>query len=276
MPKLTFFVNGDFVKEDEARISVLDLGFVRGFGVFDFLRTYNGKPFKLDEHLQRFKNSASFIGLELPWSKEKLKKLVLETLKKNNLPEANIKIVASGGVSPDQITPSEKPTLVILVYPPAVYPKSYYEQGIKVITVPFGRAFPKAKSINYIPAIIALTKAKKEKAVEALYLNEDNEVLEGTTSNFFVFKNKILVTPKDGILSGITREVVIELAGKEFKVELRPIKYDELKTIDEAFLTASNKEVMPIVAVDNQIISDGKVGRNTKRVMESFKNYGYK
>ena len=272
-PELIFYLNGNFLTESQAKISVLDLGFVRGYGVFDFLRTYGGKPFKLDEHLKRLKNSADQIGLEIPWKKEELKKLVLAALAKNNLAEANIKILVTGGISPDQITPSGKPTLAILVYPPAVYPKSYSENGIKAITVSMTRAFHLAKTINYIPAIVALSQAKKEKAVEALYMNEKKEVLEGTTTNFFIFKNNILITAREGILLGITRAVVLELAKKEFKVELRPIKYKELETIDEAFITASNKEVMPVVKIDNLTVGKGTVGENTRRIVELFRKY---
>lgn len=273
MSKLIFYLNGQFVPEDEAKISILDLGFVRGYGVFDFLRTYNGKPFKLREHLLRIQNSAKQIGLNFPWSMSELTVLVGQTLKKNHLPEANIKLIATGGLSPDQITPANKPTLAILVYPPAVYPKSYYEQGINVITAPFMRTFPKSKSINYIPAMMALAEARKKHAVEALYRNEKGEVFEGTTTNFFMFKNNILITPKDGVLSGITREVVLKLASKEFLKKLRPVKYAELKIIDEAFITASNKEIMPVVRIDNIVVGNGKVGKNTKRLIELFRQY---
>lgn len=271
MSNLTFYLNGKFVKEDDAKVSILDLGFVRGFGIFDFLRTYNGKPFKLKEHLLRFQNSAKLITLPFPWKIAELEKLVLETLKKNQLPEANIKIIATGGLSADQITPGLNPTLAIVIYPPAVYPQSYYEKGVKVVTVSLMRAFADAKTLNYIPAMIALEKARREKAVEALYKDEKDFVYEGTTTNFFLFKGKNLITPKDGILEGITRKVVLKLAEKEFKIELRPVRYKELEKIDEAFICASNKEIMPVVQVDSIKIGNGRVGPNTKRLMELFK-----
>lgn len=267
-----FYLNGKFLPEEEAKISVTDLGFVRGFGVFDFLRTYKGKPFKLDAHLKRLKNSAGQIELKCP-PLTQVKEIVLETLRKNHLPEANVKIILSGGITPDQITPSENPTLAVLVYPPTIYPRDFYENGIKIVTVPITRAFPTSKTINYIPAIIALAKAKKARATEAIYRNERNEVLEGTTTNFFIFKGSTLITPTEGILSGITREVVLELAKKEFKVNLRPVKYSELKKADEAFITASNKEIMPVVKIDDIKVGNGKVGKNTKRLMALFKEY---
>lgn len=271
-----FYLNGSFVPEDEAKISITDLGLVRGYGVFDFLRTYNGKPFKLEEHLKRLQDSAKQIGLKISWTMAELKKLVLVTLEKNRLPEANIKIIVTGGISPNQIFPVGKPTLAILVYPPPVYPRSFYEKGVKVITVPASRTLPRAKTIDYISAIMALEKAHKEEAIEALYLNEQKEITEATTSNFFVFKGQTLITPKDGILFGITRQVVLDLSQKEFKKDLRPIKYKELYEVDEAFITATNKEVMPVIKVDNITIGDGKVGNNTKKIMELFKKYTQK
>lgn len=272
MGNLIFYVNGKFVSEEEARVSILDLGFIRGYGVFDFLRTYNGKPFKLDEHLKRLQNSAKQIGLKCPPIGQ-IKQITIKTLAKNNLPEANIKILLTGGVSLDQITPADKPTLAVIITPAINYPVAYYEKGVKVVTVPFGRSYPLAKTINYIPAILALKIAKKKKAIEALYTNKRGEVLEGTTSSFFVFKNKILITPQDEILKGITRQVVIDLAKKEFKTVFRPIKVQELKEIDEAFITASNKEVMPVVKIDNLTVGNGKVGENTKKIMELFHDF---
>ncbi len=273
MSELVFYVNGKFVPEKDAKISVLDLGLVRGYGVFDFLRTYQGKPFALKEHLQRLINSANIIGLKIPWKISELEKIVLETLKKNKLKEANIKIVATGGVSPDQITPSKNPTLCVLIYPPALYPSASYTKGVKVVTVPWERSFSGSKSTNYIPAILALKKANKKKAVEALYLTPVKEVLEGTTTNFFVIKNNILVTPKNGVLMGITREIVLKLAKKVVKIKEGPIKYSELSKVDEAFITASNKEIMPVVEIDNIKIGNGKVGNNTQKIIKLFREY---
>ncbi|MCL4382680.1 MAG: aminotransferase class IV [Patescibacteria group bacterium] len=269
---LIFYVNGKFVSKDKARVSILDLGLIRGYGVFDFLRTYNGKPFKLDEHLKRLQNSAKQIGLECPPISQ-IKQMTIKTLAKNNLPEANIKILLTGGVSLDQITPADKPTLAVIITPAISFPVAYYEKGIKVVTVPFGRSYHLAKTINYIPAILALKIAKKKKAIEALYTNKRGEVLEGTTSSFFIFKNGNLITPQDEILKGITRQVVIDLAKKEFKTVFRPIKYQELEEIDEAFITASNKEVMPVVQIDNLTVGNGRVGENTKRIMELFHDF---
>lgn len=273
---LLFYLNGQFLPEDKAKISVTDLGLVRGYAVFDFLRTYNGRPFKLSEHLQRLKKSAEIIQLSLPWTIEELRKLVIATFQKNSLKDACIKIIITGGVSPNQILPVGQPTLAILVYPIVVYPKSFYRNGIKVITVAHHRVVPMAKTTDYADAVASLIKARKQQAIEALYTNEKKQILEATTSNFFAFKDNFLITPKDDILLGITRQLVIELAAKEFKVKLRPIKYSEVKDIDEAFITATNKEVMPVVQINNQKVGNGKVGEKTKKVMRLFKEYTLK
>lgn len=272
MSNLIFYLNGQFLPEDEAKISVLDLGFVRGYGVFDFLRTYNGKPFKLEEHLQRLQNSAKQIALEIP-PVSQIKQIVLQTLAKNNLSESGIKIVIGGGDSNDGISPEGKPTLAVIIKPLPVYPENYYTKGIKVITVNYGRELPTVKSTNYISAILAKKLASRKRAVEAIYKNSKNQLLEGTQTNFFIFKKNNLITADQDIFPGITRELVLKLAAREFKINLRLINYKELKEIDEAFISTTSKEVMPVVKIDKLVVGNGKVGYNTKRIMELFRKY---
>jgi len=267
------YLNGNYVAFDQACLPLNDLGIVRGYGVFDFLRTYNGVPFKLREHIQRLQNSAKLIGLSLPWSTEEIEAIAQDTLGRNNLPEANIRIVATGGSSADFITPLGQPSLMVIVTPVSEPPREYYEQGGKVITVPIERFIPRAKSLNYISAIGALQQAKLTNAVEALYINQQSHVLEGTTTNFFVFRDSQLITPKEGILNGITRDVVLELAKNRFEIVEQPIYYSELSSCDEAFITATNKEIMPIVQVDELQVSQGKPGENTQLLMDLFHNY---
>ena len=267
------YLNGKYLPFDQASLPLNDLGIVRGYGVFDFLRTYQGVPFRLREHIQRLQNSAKLIGLTVPWSTEEIEAIAQNTLAHNHLPDANIRIVVTGGVSTDFITPLGQPSLMVIVTPVSEYPKDYYEQGVKVITVQSERFFPKAKSLNYISAIGALQQAKLTHAVEALYMNQQGHVLEGTTTNFFVFRGSQLITPKDNILNGITREVVLELAGNYFQVLEEAIDYNELSSCDEAFITSSTKEIMPIIQVDEIPISQGKPGENTQRLMHLFHQY---
>ncbi|MBD2129619.1 aminotransferase class IV [Microcoleus sp. ZQ-A2] len=267
------YLNGKYVPFDQACLPLNDLGIVRGYGVFDFLRTYNGVPFKLTEHVQRLQNSAKLIGLSLPWSTAEIEEITQNTLTHNHLPEANIRIVVTGGASADFITPLGQPSLMVIVTPVSKYPQEYYEQGIKVITVPIERFIPKAKSLNYISAIGALQQAKQTNAVEALYMNSQGDVLEGTTTNFFVFRGSQLITPKEGILNGITRDVILKLAKDRFEIVEQSIGYSQLNHCDEAFITSSTKEIMPVVQIDELYISQGKPGENTQTLMHLFHKY---
>jgi branched-chain amino acid aminotransferase len=273
MTQSIYYVNGEYVASDRACLPLDDLGIVRGYGVFDFLRTYNGVPFKLREHVQRLQKSAELIGLSLPWLTEEIEAIAQHTLERNNFPEANIRIVVTGGSSADFITPVGKPSLMVIVTPASKYPVEYYEQGVKVITVQIERVLPRAKSLNYISAIMALQQAKLTNAVEALYINQQSHVLEGTTTNFFVFRESKLITPKENILNGITRNVVFELAKNNFEIVEQPIDYSDLSSCEEAFITATNKEIMPVVQIDDIHISNGKPGKNTQLLMHLFHNY---
>jgi branched-chain amino acid aminotransferase len=267
------YLNGNYVPFDQACLPLNDLGIVRGYGVFDFLRTYNGVPFKLREHVQRLQNSAKLIGLSLPWSTEEIEAIAQDTLGRNTLPETNIRIVVTGGSSADFITPLGQPSLMVIVTPVSEYPREYYEQGVKVITVKIERFLPTAKTLNYISAIGALQQAKITNAVEALYVNQQGHVLEGTTTNFFIFRDFQLITPREGILNGITKEVVLELAKNQFEIVEKPIYYSDLSSCDEAFITSSTKEILPVVQIDDLHISKGKPGENTQLLMELFHNY---
>ena len=267
------YLNGKYVPFDQACLPLNDLGIVRGYGVFDFLRTYNGVPFKLRKHVQRLLNSAKLIGLSLPWSTEEIEAITQDTLKRNNFPEANIRIVVTGGSSADFISPLGQPSLMVIVTPVSEYPREYYEQGVKAITVQIERFLPKAKSLNYISAIGALQQAKLTNAIEALYVNQQGHVLEGTTTNFFVFRGSQLITPKEGILNGITRDVVLELAKERFEIVEQSINYSDLSHYDEALITATNKEIMPVIQIDELPISKGKPGENTQLLMHLFYKY---
>lgn len=268
-----FYINGQYIAED-AKISILDLGLLRGLGVFDYLRTYNGRPFHLWDHLLRLKYSAENLGLTLPHSLEEIQEIVLRLLKLSDLPEASIKILVTGGVSPDQFTPPATSELIAFVYPLANIPAAYHTDGITVVTTHMNRSLPTNKTTNYAPGIIALGQGKSINAKEALYLNDRKEILEATTCNFFAFKNGTLYTcATDEILLGITREVVIRLAALHYPLELRALSYHEISDMEEAFITSSNREVMPVVQIDNQKIGSGDVGPKTRHLMQLFKEY---
>ena len=269
-----FSVDGQFVEESEARLPVTDLAVLRGYGIFDFLRTYNGVPFHLEDHLRRLARSARLIGLPLSHSVGAIAGIVRETLARNNHPESNIRIVVTGGESLDGISPGDSQRLLVMITPVRPMPAEWYTEGIPIITCHVERFMPGAKSINYIPAILCRNEARSRGAVEAVYADREGYLLEGTTSNFFVFRGDTLITPPcERVLPGITREVILELARKEFEVLERRVHKDELCLLDEAFLTSSVKEVAPVAAVDVVRIGSGRPGGRTLRVMELFREY---
>jgi branched-chain amino acid aminotransferase len=268
-----FYVDGKFVPSDEATIPINDLALLRGYGIFDFLKTYKGKPLFLKEHIERLEKSAAQIGLDLPWSRQELINIVRQTLDQNNQLESNIRMVVTGGSSPDFITPQGKPRLLVLVTPLTEQPGWWYTEGVKIITIDSERNIPEAKSIDYIPATIALKQARRQNAIEAVYVNRAGYVLEGTTSNLFIFWGNRLITPGRAILNGITRQVVLTLAEGAYETEIRDIESDELYTAEEAFITGSNKEIVPVVRIDDTVIGNGKPGERTKRMISAFSAY---
>lgn len=269
-----FYVNGQFVEENQAVIDVTDLSVIRGYGVFDFLRTYNGVPFHLTDHLLRLERSAKLIGLKLPHPVAEIDAIVRETLARNNHPESNIRILVTGGNSPDGITPGDNPRLMVMISAVKSLPPESYTDGVKVITSHVERFMPGAKSINYIPAILCQAEAKSRQAIESIYVDKDGYLLEGTTSNLFVVRDNILITPPTTrVLPGITRQVVLELCEKKFNIEIRNFHKDELRLIEEAFLASSVREVVPVVTVDAIGIGNSQPGSLTRKVMELFRQY---
>lgn len=273
MSQPIYYVNGEFTPADRASLPVNDLGLLRGYGVFDVLRTYDGVPFRLRDHVERLKNSARQIDLKMPWSSEELEALAHETLAHNDFPNANIRYVVTGGPSSNFITPDGDPSLIIMVTPVPPVDERLYTEGCKVTTIYMVRERPTVKSIDYTSAIMAVEQAKRAGALEAIYKNERNEITEGTRSNFFVIKGDQLITPPHEVLEGVTRRVVLELAPDLFTVLQRPLHYCELRYVDEAFITSTTKEIIPVVQVDDIVIGDGRPGPKTAQLHERFRAY---
>lgn len=269
-----FFIDGAYVSELEAKISVLDLGLLRGLGVFEYLRTYRGKPFHLKEHLLRLAYSASSVGLQLPYSLQEIEQIVTKILELSELPEASIKIVLTGGMSTDQFTPQQQCSFIVFAYPLVSADTHCYEKGVEVITTTHLRCLPLSKSTHYLPAIMALRQHNGNRPFEALYLNSHQEILEGTTSNFFGIKGNTLYTcASEEILFGVTREVVLNIATPLFPIHLRSVHKEEIAQLNEAFLTSSSKEIMPISSIDGKPIGTGQVGPVTRTLMQQFEQY---
>lgn len=264
------YLNNTWVSEKDLKISVFDLSVIRGFGVFDFLRTYHNKPFQLNAHIDRLFHSAKTLGIVIPKTKLQIKQIIEEGLAKNALPEKNIRIVVTGGITSDGITPGD-PSFFIIFTKAVDYPQNYYENGVKIITYPHLRPFPEAKSLNYQAGIVALQQAKREKAIEAVFVGPKGEIYEGTTSNFFAVVKNTLITPPSDILYGITRKIVIDIAKKNgIKVDERKLFLSDIPKFEEAFITASNKEVMPVVKVNTTIIGKGIKRTITQRIQTEY------
>lgn len=272
-----YYVDGRYFSEDRAVLSVNDLGLLRGYGVFDFLRTYNRRPFYLKDHVARLAKSARLIDLSLPCSETEIMDITMETLKRNSgLAEANIRLMVTGGDSEDSITPTDRSRLLIMVTDLHPCPEKWYRDGAAVITTQDERYLPQAKSTNYLPAVLALSRARRQGAMESIYMDRNGRLLEGTTTNFFAFIDGTLITPGDAVLLGITRKVILQLAGGQFEVEVRDIHREEIPRIEEAFITASNKEVVPVVRMDDHTIASGRPEKRTRRIMQLFSDYTHR
>jgi branched-chain amino acid aminotransferase len=270
----TYYIDGQYVDEDNCVLSVKDIIVLRGFGVFDFLITYNKRPFYLKEHVQRLETSARKIGLKLRHSNDEICRIVEETIRRNpHHDESNIRIVYTGGISSDGVTPEGNGYLIVMVTPKHLLPEWWYTDGAKLVTAEIERFLPGAKSTNYLTAVWALERAKAMDAIESIYVDRNDCLLEGTTTNFFCFKDNKLVTPKLNILPGITRSVLVDLVKGHFDLEIREIQKDELSSMEEVFISASNKEIVPIIQVDDIVIANGKPGERTRKVMQLFEDY---
>lgn len=271
----TFYIDGNFVKENVAWLSVKDIAVLRGFGVFDFLITYKKRPFHLEEHVVRLKNSAKEIGLSIQHTTSQICDIVNKTIQKNpGHKESNIRIIYTGGISPDGITPHGNGKLLVMVTQKTPLPQEWYTKGVAIGTVNMERCLPLSKSTNYLSAVYAQQQVRDAGAIEAVYIDRNNRALEGTTSNIFSIKNQVLITPNESILPGITRQVVLKLIQEnQFKLELRHIDKDEFKDMDEVFITASNKEIVPVVKIDHTDVKNGKPGELTQVIMKLFKEY---
>lgn len=275
------YLNGEFVRKNEAKISVFDHGFLYGDGVFEGIRAYGGRVFRLQSHLQRLWESAKAIALKIPLSKEKLTEKVLESLRKNKLKDAYIRLVVSRGEGDLGLDPRKcpHPQIIIITDKISIYPEELYEKGLEIAVVSTRRNIPstlnpRIKSLNYLNNILAKIEANLQGLPEAIMLNKDGYVAECTGDNIFIVEGEILVTPPIwvGALKGITRDVVIELAQKEgISVQERTFTPAALYASDECFLTGTAAEVIPVTKVDGRAIGDGVAGPITKRLIKKFR-----
>lgn len=273
-------INGKLYDKEDAKISVYDHGLLYGDGVFEGIRSYGGKVFRLDEHLKRLWDSAKAIRLAIPISREDLGQAIYDTLRVNNIADGYIRLVVTRGAGTLGLDPNRTtdPQVIIITDHIALYPREMYEKGLEIITVSVVRNHPAAlspriKSLNYLNNILAKIEGLQAGCVEALMLNTKGEVAECTGDNVFLVRDGVLLTPPNeaGILEGVTRQAVIELA-RETDREVREIaltKHD-VYIADEMFLTGTAAEVIPVVKVDSRPIGGGRPGPITRDLMERF------
>ena len=275
------YVNGQYFPKEEAKVSVFDHGFLYGDGVFEGIRAYGGRVFRLKEHIDRLYNGARGIMLDIPLTKAEMTEVVLETLRKNELRDAYIRLVVSRGTGDLGLDPRkcQKPTVICITDKIVLYPEKLYNEGMEIITAATRRnrpegVNPQMKSLNYLNNIMAKIEANLAGVPEAMLLNTEDYVAECTGDNIFIVKDGVLITPPPfvGILVGITRNAIIELAEKiGVKVEEKVFTRYEVFTADECFLSGTAAEAIPVVKVDGRTIADGKPGPVTKKITEAFK-----
>lgn len=261
------YLTGEFLPLERAHLHVSDLSIQRGFGIFDFFRVREFVPLYLEHYLDRFFNSATRMGLpDLP-ERAALRSVILELIRRNELAEAGMKIILTGGYSPDAYQPV-KGNLIISQHALVLPTVSQMDQGIKVITYPYRRDIPEVKTINYTMGVWLQQKVKEAKAADVLYY-KDGVVSEFPRCNFFmVTRQGIVVTPHQYILHGITRMKVLESASTQFEVQERTVALKEVYDSAELFLTSTTKGILPIVQVDEHVIGSGKPGPVTRALRE--------
>lgn len=272
---MVVFLNGKFVSESQAKISPFDHGFLYGDGIYETLRTYNGVVWHLEAHLDRLYQSAALIHLKLPWVQRRVIGWIEEVARRNmrSRRELRIRVTVSRGVNQYNFGTSKKPTIFISTQILVPEKRAVYSRGVSVITVPLERILSQAKTISLLPFILAQQACAREGAYEAFFLNRNGCVTEGSVTNVFIVKRRVLLTPKDDILYGTTRTVVLEIADMPFKE--RAISLRELYTADECFITNAVKGVVPVVRIDGKKIGNGKVGVFTQKIMKAFQQCIY-
>ncbi|HEX7654701.1 MAG TPA: branched-chain-amino-acid transaminase [Verrucomicrobiae bacterium] len=277
---MKIFIDGKFYSERDAKVSVFDHGFLYGDGVFEGIRAYNGRVFKLKEHIDRLFYSAKAILLDIPMTHAEICKATVETIRANKLRDCYIRLVVTRGVGTLGLNPRscKKGSVIIIAGKIQVYPAELYARGMDIVTVPTVRNLhsavnPAIKSLNYLNNILAKIEANNAGVEEAVMLNSEGFVAECTADNLFIIKNGVLLTPplSAGALYGITRGTVMELAEQQGikVVETNLTRYD-LFNADECFLTGTGAEIMPVIKIDGRVIGSGKPGALSKKLITEY------
>ncbi len=278
---MKIYIDGKYVSEKNAKISVFDHGLLYGDGIFEGIRAYNGRVFRLKEHIDRLFHSAKSILLKIPMSHKEMMRAVTATCRQNKIKDGYIRLVVTRGIGTLGLNPNrcKRPSVIIIAGKIQLYPAEYYEKGLEIITVPTVRNLhsalnPAIKSLNYLNNILAKIEANNGGCEEAVMLNSEGFVSECTGDNLFIVRNGQLFTPplSAGALYGITRQVVIDLAKEAGMPTNEPnlTRYD-LFIAEECFLTGTGAELIPVVKIDGRVIGSGKPGPVTKRLVSEYR-----
>ena len=279
---MKIFIDGKYYSRADAKVSVFDHGLLYGDGVFEGLRIYNGKVFKLKEHIERLYFSAKAILLDIPMEEEDLENAVIDTVKANKKINGYIRLVITRGEGLLGLDPAQckKASVIIIVDDLQLYPEEYYKKGIQIVTAPTRRIRPdsldpRIKSLNYLNNIMAKIEAKQAGCLEAVMLNSEGFVSECTADNIFIVKDNEILTPAPyhGALDGITMRTVMEIAQSlGIKTSESAITRYDLYNDDECFLTGTGAEIMPVIKIDSRLIGDGTPGSVTDYLIKHFRN----
>jgi len=267
----TYYLNDKWIStKNDVTVSIFDITVLRGFGIFEFLRTYNRQPFLMRPHMQRLFNSAKEVGIIISKSLEDIEALVHEGIAKTTFDDLYIKIIVTGGVTSDAISVGES-SLICLFLEATTIPSWKKTNGVQLLTTTFERYLPRVKSLDYMAAVVTLTKARQTGAEDVIYLSNQGNILEGTTYNVFAVMNGKIYTSEQSILYGCTRKFILELCDKAgIEVVLGELPISKLRDFEEFFASSTTKEIMPVVKVDDHVIGDGTPGPLTKKMMDLF------
>jgi len=276
------WLDGQIVDEADAKISVFDHGILYGDGIFEGIRFYEGRVFRLNEHIERLFLSAKALLLKMPWSFDEVCEATLEAIRANGLRDGYIRLVVTRGVGDLGLNPylCPKPSMFIIASGITLYPEEFYEKGLEVVTCSTRRPTPaslspQVKSLNYLNNVMAKIEALKAGAKEGLMLNEQGYVAECTGDNVFIVKKGEVITPpvSDGSLDGITRQVIFDLcADLEIPIREASLTRYDIYTADESFLTGTAAETIPLVKLDEREVGDGKPGPVSLKLIEAFRH----
>jgi D-alanine transaminase/branched-chain amino acid aminotransferase len=273
MTKLSVWVNDSLIPSDEANLNIADLAVQRGYGIFDFFKTIDGKPVFLEDHLDRLFRSAVLMRLEIKQSRDEIRDKISSLIEINKLKDSGIKVILTGGFSPDGFNIAE-PNLVISQQEFQI-PKTMPEKGISILTHEYQRHFSDAKTLDYLQAIWLQPILKEKKADDVLYYSA-GIIRECPRANIFIVtKDHKVITPENGMLKGVTRKQVLELSAEKFITEARDVSFEEFRDAAEVFITSTTKNILPVVQVDGHIVGDGSPGEVSRALANEYSRIIY-